>query len=310
MKDKLNILVAFDGSSQAMEAVRYVSRFFSADNTAVNIFHVAVEVPETFLDLGGDIGFYNAVVPAHAWTCEVKKNMEAALTKAGGILHRAGFADKAVKTTYHSRKVGVARDIMAESKKRYDALVLGRSGVSRLKDVVVGTIANKLVSTSGHLPLIVVGGRPGVDKVLIGFDGSDDAMRAVESAGNLMVSAEREVMLCHVVRSLNAYLSAEGVFNAKEEKQWLAESRKAIAPALDAAQNRLIESGFYPAGIYKQVLEDKKSRSAGLVRAAREGDFGSIVVGRRGHSRIREFVMGRVSRKVLHMGRDLAVWVV
>lgn len=310
MKDKLNILVAFDGSSQAMEAVRYVSRFFPADNTTANIFHVAVEVPEAFFDLGGDTGFHHAVVPVRAWASEVKKNMEAALTEAGDILCRAGFPDNAVKTTYHARKIGVARDIMAESKKRYDALVIGRSGVSRLKDVVIGTIANKLVSTSGHLPLAVVGGRPDVAKILVGYDGSNDAIQAVECVGKLMVSAEREVMLCYVVRSLNAYLNADGVFNARQEKQWLDERRKAIAPAFDVAENRLIESGFYPGDIYKQVLEDKKSRSAGLVRAAREGGFGSIVVGRRGHSRIREFMMGRVSRKLLHMGRDMAVWVV
>ena len=42
----------------------------------------------------------------------------------------------------------------------------------------------------------------------------------------------------------------------------------------------------------------------------REGGYGTIVVGRRGLSKVYEFFMGRVSDKVLHLAKDMAVWIV
>jgi nucleotide-binding universal stress UspA family protein len=43
---------------------------------------------------------------------------------------------------------------------------------------------------------------------------------------------------------------------------------------------------------------------------AREEGYGTIVVGRRGLSRVHEFCMGRVSNKLIQMGREQAVWVI
>jgi nucleotide-binding universal stress UspA family protein len=46
------------------------------------------------------------------------------------------------------------------------------------------------------------------------------------------------------------------------------------------------------------------------VEEAQKNGFGTIVIGRRGLSKVRQFMMGRVSNKVLQLARDLAVWVV
>jgi hypothetical protein len=43
---------------------------------------------------------------------------------------------------------------------------------------------------------------------------------------------------------------------------------------------------------------------------ATKGGYGTIVVGRRGVSKVYEFLMGRVSNKVIQMAKDQAVWVV
>jgi nucleotide-binding universal stress UspA family protein len=47
-----------------------------------------------------------------------------------------------------------------------------------------------------------------------------------------------------------------------------------------------------------------------IVEEARARNFSTIVVGRRGLSRVEEFFIGRVSNKIVHMARDKAVWVV
>ena len=58
---------------------------------------------------------------------------------------------------------------------------------------------------------------------------------------------------------------------------------------------------------------DKKaiSRAGTIVDRAKQVDFGTIVMGRRGHSHVRDFFfISRVTNKVIHMARDRTVWVI
>ncbi|MEW6079208.1 MAG: universal stress protein [Thermodesulfobacteriota bacterium] len=310
MTKKLNVLMAFDGSDQSMDAVRYISRFFPENTTHVNLFHVATEVPEAFLDLSRDPVASRAISSVTAWAAGIKQNITNALTKATTILRDEGFPVQAIKATYHHRKAGVARDILAESRNGYDVLVVGRCGISRIQEVVLGSVVNKLLSVSDHLPMAVIGGCPETEKILIGFDGSTGAFKAVDCVCDLMASDERDVMLCHVVRSLNIFLNDQQIFGSEEEKLWLDETRQAVEKPMLEAEQKLIDAGFHPGRTCKQILENKITRAGGIVQAAREGGYGTIVMGRRGLSAVEEFLMGRVSRKVLHMGTQRAVWIV
>ena len=52
------------------------------------------------------------------------------------------------------------------------------------------------------------------------------------------------------------------------------------------------------------------SRAGEILAEAREGGYGTIIMGRRGISKVRELVMGRVTSKVLSGAEDLALWIV
>jgi nucleotide-binding universal stress UspA family protein len=52
------------------------------------------------------------------------------------------------------------------------------------------------------------------------------------------------------------------------------------------------------------------SRAADILAAAREGNYGTVIMGRRGISAIREFILGRVTTRVLNGAEGLAVWIV
>jgi len=52
------------------------------------------------------------------------------------------------------------------------------------------------------------------------------------------------------------------------------------------------------------------SRAGDILAEAREGGYGTIIMGRRGISKVRELVMGRVTSKVLNRAEDLALWIV
>ena len=271
---------------------------------------MATEVPEAFLDLGKESIYRSKISSVSAWAVSIKKHINDAFETAESILVREGFAPNSAKSTYHHRKLGVARDIITESRKGYDAMIVGRSGVSRIQEVVLGSVTSKILCDSGNPPIAVVGGCPETDNILIGFDSSESAGKAIDAVCNLMASDSRDVMLCHVVRSLNLFLHEQIVFGAEEEKMWLDETRQGMEVPMLEAEQKLIDAGFHPGRTYKQVLEDNLSRAAGIVQAASDGGYGTIVVGRRGLSRVQQFIMGRVSRKVLHMAKEMTVWVI
>jgi nucleotide-binding universal stress UspA family protein len=52
------------------------------------------------------------------------------------------------------------------------------------------------------------------------------------------------------------------------------------------------------------------SRAAEITKYAQAENFGIIVLGRRGVSRVRDFFIGRVTNKVVHLTRDRWVCVV
>jgi nucleotide-binding universal stress UspA family protein len=87
-------------------------------------------------------------------------------------------------------------------------------------------------------------------------------------------------------------------------------NRKKIEPAIDEAKRKLVSAGIASSKISVKILTEKSSRAGSIITEAKEGGFGTIVIGRRGLSSVEEFFIGRVSRKILHMAKKMAVWVV
>jgi len=304
------VLLAIDGSNQAMGAIRYVGAFLPPAHTEVVLFHVQAEVPESLLDLGIDPSLASDIAPISTWSRQVEKHIEEFMEKGADLLVQAGFPTDRIGKMVRDRKSGIARDILEEAGQGYDALVVGRSGVSNLTNVVVGSVAHKLVNTIHRIPIAVVGGSPEPQNVLIGFDGSEGSMRAVDFVCSMLSGRELAVMLCLVVRSLGIHFGADLVFGAEHEEAWLRAISSQIERGHPEAETRLRDAGFHPDNVYTRVLENMTSRAEGLTRAAETGGFGTLVLGRRGVSDVSGFAMGRVTRKVLHMADSMAVWIV
>jgi nucleotide-binding universal stress UspA family protein len=206
---------------------------------------------------------------------------------------------------------GIARDIINESHQDYTALVIGRTGVSKIEEITMGSVAAKLVEVASHIPIIVVGERPESKKILIAFDGSKGSMKAVKCAGTLLDPAVCEIMLCHVIRPLSIQqLSAKELFIQKHEKDWIEVNQRKIVPAIMEAKKRLMDAGFSEDYISSEILTYAQSRAAAIARAARIGYYDTVVLGRRGFSTVVNFQIGRVSRKILQFAYQPALWVV
>lgn len=309
-KNTLKILLAVDGSKQAEDAARYVGGLLPPGRVELTLFHVAGKIPEFYWDMERFPGHNDRISAYHAWAVQHREEASAFMERSRAAAVSRGIPENLVTVKIEERKVGIARDIAFESQGGYDAVVVGRTGTSRIKDLLLGSVANKLLGRLASVPLWLVGGAPENRKALMAVDNSENAMNAVEYAGAVLAGTNAQVMLLHVRRN-------PMIFHTKEEEDYAAvydrESERIkgeMDSVIEEATRRLLKAGMTRDSISGRVRADVESRGGAIFEEAVRGGFDTIVVGRRGLSRVEEFFMGRVSHKVIQLAREKAVWVV
>ncbi|MBF0496049.1 MAG: universal stress protein [Deltaproteobacteria bacterium] len=308
------LLVAVDSSDYSLETVRYVANLFPPESMEVVLFSVMSKVPESYRDVEASPFFNPELLRAKVWAAQQEKAMKEFMEKARGVLSEYRIPEKAVTIKIGELKEGVARDILAESKQGYDAVVVGRRGLNPVSGLILGSVSNKLVSKMIHAPIAVVGGVSRSKKILLAIDNSEGAMRAVDYVGRVFSGADVKLTLLHVIRSfdyLDPALNQDLIplFKAEIEVD-LRRAEEAIKTTFKNATVNLENAGIDRGGITQEIVEGVGSRSEAIVNMATESGYGTIVLGRMGISKVEQFLMGRVSQKVIHLAKAAAVWVV
>ena len=172
------ILIAVDGSEYALNAVRYAASILDPQRFDIVLFHVLTRVPESFLDLEKMPAYQYRIVSVEAWEQQQESVVREFMDKALWILGEEGFSPESITSKVQERRVGIARDVAAESRNGYLAVVAGRKGMSELKDFMIGSIADKILELA-PIPIWIVGGSAEPKKILMCMDNSKGAMTAV-----------------------------------------------------------------------------------------------------------------------------------
>ena len=93
------------------------------------------------------------------------------------------------------------------------------------------------------------------------------------------------------------------------EKILTMESAALMAPVFDRARKVLVEAGVREELISIKAVSRASSRAWAIVSEAKSAGCGTIILGRRGMSRVREFVLGRVSNKAATLAENACVFV-
>jgi len=313
METPKRILVAVDTSSHALNAVRYVARQCLRSDLEVGLFSVLpLGDDEVFWPLMMDEEFVrrmNERYDLYALTC--RQETEEFLEQCRKMLVDGGFPESRIAVSMRQRQQGIARDIIEEARKGYDALVVGRRGLGRVESILLGSVSNKVVQKLAEAPVWVVGGDVHAQKMLLGVDRSESSRKAVEYSAPFLADSGAEVTLCHVVRAFLPTFGPDFIGAGGAMPESLVERLKEdIDRMFDSYKNVLERAGVRLEKISTVCKMGSYSRAADLLNTAREGGYGTIVMGRRGISAVREFLMGRVTSKVLNGAEGLAVWVI
>ena len=262
------ILVAVDGSPAALKAVDYVGLMEGAmiRELKVTLLYIMNPVPP-YLRRDGQRDPESFKRLRELETRNRKQAAEV-LDKCTEHLVRHGMAPEAVEKKPLPRSSDAARDILFEAEQGlYDALVLGRRGISKAQELFLGSVTNKVVQHAERLPLWVVGGQVTSLKVLCPVDGSEGSLKAVDHLAYMLgENPECKITLLHVGASLGNYCTLD--FMETELAEGIeADIMHSDAQCMDdfyARALRVLEqSGLSPEQVETKTIEGGMSVSGG-----------------------------------------------
>lgn len=277
------VLIPLDKTSKSAEAVNLLARLLKTPRLRNCVERITIlYVLKAEMHPEYRIGKAKEVVETEAFK-EVKKlfiekEVEPLFEKAAKTLTRTGFKED--KITSKIREGSVAEEIIKEAKDGgYDAVFF--KGVKHeLREKLLATVTDTIVHSLQGIT-IYVGGiksrRRGVfSRILIPLDGSQMSKKAVKHVAVLAkVLGERvkKITLLHV-------------------KIPSADPRKIFMDA-----RRIMEKQ----GVEKEIIEEKLREGDAAEEIIREAmKHETVVMGKRGLTKLQDLFLGSTSRKVLH----------
>ena len=141
----MKILVATDGSKHALHAVRYAAKLISLLRSPSN--------PITLISVHDDAGLRPAksFVGSDRVADYLRELSEKELKPARRLLNAAGIKHDMVIRTGH-----IAQEIVdCANDGRYDLIVMGAKGRSAIADLLLGSVAQRVLATAKQ-PVILV----------------------------------------------------------------------------------------------------------------------------------------------------------
>jgi nucleotide-binding universal stress UspA family protein len=305
------ILIAVDDSPPSRQAVAYAGRMAAAiPMLGACLFYVQPPISQFLLDEAQRSAGSRAELKKLA-----ARNLEAGNKLLSGckeLLIRHGLREDGIELVTQPRSQGVAKDILDYAQNGlFDAILVGRRGVSFFQQVFTGSVSAHLITNSPVIPVWLADGDVASTQIMAAVDGSESALRAVDHMA-FMLSGNPDVRMCffHVAPRLKDYcdINFNSAPNDGAEALIAAGDKRCMNDFFPAALAKLRDAGFNENQIKTQTVATLASIGETILKAAREHGCGTIVMGRRGIGK--SFFGGKVSHTVSQKLSDAALWLV
>jgi nucleotide-binding universal stress UspA family protein len=152
------ILVALDDSRNAMRIIEFIIKTFSPSENDITLFSV---LPDTaaLCDMNSpELTPY--FLSQHSNFCQLeerkKQLVNEALKQAKDFLVKAGFDKDRIRLKVQVKKRGIARDIIEEAHSGYFIVVMGRRGLSGIKEFMLGSVSQKVIHSVKDISVLIV----------------------------------------------------------------------------------------------------------------------------------------------------------
>jgi len=283
-----HILLTISDDYSSMQAVRFSAAFFaSTADLHLTLLYVASN-PKAGLSEAEIIRDYGNLNRREAST---RSHAQAALDKAEEMLVSKHFPKENIHKKITYKQLGTANDIIQEGLSGlYDAIALGRRGLSRLEELINESVSKQVFNTPMDIPLWICRGheKPSL-RVLLCTDGSTASMRCADHVGFMLRNEPgHEITLLHAITPMSTSLPEDSISKARQ---------------------MLEENGVPHDRIVVKVIDGSNAPDA-ILHEAREGGYGVLAMGRtgRGESRARH-LLGSVSMHMLKHMEATTMWI-
>lgn len=283
-----HLLVTVSEDIASSLSLSFISGFFSAQaRPTITLFYVAPR-PRTHLDFGDELRNPEilAEIEAHK-----QKQAPKALTEAKTWLLTMGFAESRIHTKITPTKNGIATDIINEGEEGlYDAVVLGRRGLSWIETMFTDSVSRTLILRDCSFPIwICRAPQRGHRGVLVCVDGSEGSLSAVDHVGFMLREDPRHQITLLNVRESGEALADTGGFYREA---------LAILAGHEVPENRIA---------VKSVAAKKASQA--IVHEIKQASYAAVAMGRgKPSADALGRVIGSTSSYVLRNAGDCAIW--
>jgi nucleotide-binding universal stress UspA family protein len=276
-----NVLVPVDGSTSCLRAKQLAALIANNFKSKVTVVHV---VSHDFM--------HPEVKAHHQLPALVLHELDRVYLEAGKkILRQAEglFLDEGIVVeTELIKGEDPAETILEIAEERdCDLIVIGNRAKTQKKRFELGSVTEK-VSMYAPCPVLITKGKTEIRKLLVPVDGSEQANKALDHAAAIAKKFRARIHLLHVEEAKLFRLKPEFVKKLGEEILLEAESR--------------IEGVSFDKSL-------KTGRPVDIIlKMAWLGDFDLIVMGSRGLSSVKRFLLGSISADVsMHSRRSVMI---
>jgi nucleotide-binding universal stress UspA family protein len=146
------------------------------------------------------------------------------------------------------------------------------------------------------------------EKILVAVDEGETSLRAIRYVGRI-AAAMPDVFIC----LLHVYPEPPPDFytNGGKLEVYQAEKNERAEGIFTQGEKVLFEAGVQPGLIHRAIhLAKGRTISQMVLDIQREGDFGTVVVGKRGVSKAEEYLFGSISNALARNSSNFTTWIV
>jgi len=266
-------LVCTDGSSYGDVACEYAIHLvdvFEGRLTALHVLDSRMLEGPWFADIAGGLGVSPYLSLGPQFEQLMQQKGEAVMAGLKARLAETGREGECRLERGHPARVILEQEVRAEM------VVLGQRGEHQeFGGDMIGSTVERVIRRSLKPCLVTPSRFQPVSSVLVAYDGSDMASKALQVAADFCAVAKSELMVLTV---------AEGMEEAA--------TREVLGTGMDLlAAHECEAQGLVGEGLAEEAI----------IGMARERDCDLIVMGAYGHTRIRELILGSTTSQVISM---------
>jgi len=267
------ILVPTDGSENSLTAADYainIARLFKASIRGLFVKDVKVLTGPLIHDIGTSIG---GMVPYGTFNQTVREMMESQADAALNLVE--GKCSQAGVTFSREIREGVVSHEIVKSTDDCDLISMGKMGAhAEWRDVFLGTNVEFVVRQT-HKPVLITPSefKP-FTKMLIAYDGSSFADKALRSGAE-------------IAQAMKLPITVVCVADKKEEASEVLSKAKTFLESYKLTINTVAKEGIDHAKGILELCNDEDEK------------FDILVMGAYGHSRLQEMILGSTTVRVM-----------